>query len=163
MSSPELGYQIESRNQRYRRELEDYFREWLVEQYAERAAVRWRREYGSVTAYEASVAPMREEWRALLNPPELVSTGPLQAAPCRIPGAPRAEWVRVSLGRISAEAILALPEDRNGPFPLIIAQHGIGSSPEKVFGLEDEQNLYHSYGLSLLRAGYAVLAPFNLA
>jgi hypothetical protein len=46
--------------------------------------------------------------------------------------------------------------------PLIVAQHGIGSFPERVFGVMDEGGGYHRYARELVEAGFAVLAPFNL-
>lgn len=163
MAQPDLTQRIESRNQRYRRELEDYLRGFLVEEYAERAGARWQRDYRSTAQYEASVTPMREEWRRLLNPPDLQPTGALESTVRPLGVLPQVEWLRLPLGRIAAEAVLALPEDVSTPVPLVIAQHGIGSSPETVFGLQDDADLYHSYGVHLVRAGYAVLAPFNLA
>jgi dienelactone hydrolase len=48
------------------------------------------------------------------------------------------------------------------PVPLVIAQHGIGSHPERTFGLLDEGGAYHCYSRELVKAGFAVLAPMNL-
>jgi dipeptidyl aminopeptidase/acylaminoacyl peptidase len=68
----------------------------------------------------------------------------------------------VPLGKISAEAVLVFPKNvaPGKAVPLVIAQHGLGSTPETPFG-PDEAN-YHGYGRQLLDAGFAVLAPFNL-
>lgn len=162
MDPAELAYRLDSRNQRYQREIEDYFRAFLVDDYPARAAALWQRDYSSPEAYEASVAPMREAWRRLLNPPDLAPSGELKETPLEWPELPSARWLSLPLGRLRAEAVLALP-DGPGPFPLVIAQHGIGSSPETVFGLRDERNLYQGFGAALVRAGFAVLAPFNLA
>jgi hypothetical protein len=52
--------------------------------------------------------------------------------------------------------------DSNKRVPLVIAQHGIGSFPERTFGLNDRGDAYHSYSRRLVQAGFAVLAPFNL-
>jgi dienelactone hydrolase len=69
----------------------------------------------------------------------------------------------VPLGALRAEGLLVFPENVSRPVPLVVAQHGIGSFPERVFGIDDPQNLYHNYGGELVKAGFAVLAPFNLA
>jgi hypothetical protein len=66
------------------------------------------------------------------------------------------------VGPLKAEALLAIPRKNSGPVPLVIAQHGIGSYPERVFGIGDDTNQYHDYGNALLKEGFAVLAPFNL-
>jgi dienelactone hydrolase len=163
MSEHETAYRIDSRNSRYKHQLEDYFRGVLVEEYPERAASAWSRDYSSLEAYEASVAGMRERWRELLNPPRLTPSGVLRAEVLELPGVRRAWWLRAPLGRIDAEAIVAVPDGDGGPWPLVIAQHGIGSAPETVFGVRDERCLYHAYGKALVDGGYAVLAPFNLA
>jgi dienelactone hydrolase len=75
----------------------------------------------------------------------------------------KAEWLTLPLGFIKAEALLAVPDNATKPVPLVIAQHGIDSFPERVFGVADDKNLYHDYGPALLRAGFAVLAPINLS
>ena len=46
--------------------------------------------------------------------------------------------------------------------PLVIVQHGIGSFPERNFGLMDEGDAYHSYARRLVEAGFAVITPLNL-
>jgi hypothetical protein len=50
----------------------------------------------------------------------------------------------------------------SSPVPLVIAQHGIGSFPERTFGLMDEGDAYHGYARKLVEHGFAVLAPMNL-
>ena len=67
------------------------------------------------------------------------------------------------LGPLAAEAILVVPKNAtpDKPVPLVIAQHGLGSFPESVFGLP-KPGLYNNYGRELLKAGFAVLAPLDL-
>lgn len=45
------------------------------------------------------------------------------------------KWIELPLGPVTAQAFLAFPEvlDSNKPLPLVIAQHGIGSTPESTF------------------------------
>lgn len=152
---------FQKRNEAYREQLEQYFRKLLVADYPARAAQRWHRSYASIDAFLRSVAPNRERYRKMFAPPALYPTGPVERA--RSDLVPEAEWIRVPLGQLRAEALLAFPENADGPVPLVIAQHGIGSTPERVFGVGDERNLYHDYGHALLKEGFAVLAPFNLA
>lgn len=151
-----------ARNEAYSRRLEAYLWDWLVEQYPERAAQAWNRDYSSVEAFMASVEPNRRRWRDLLNPPDLVPSGDPVFEPHPYLADLGAQWVRVPLGMLDAEAVLAVPADAAGPVPLVIAQHGIGSFPERAFGLEDDGGAYHAYARELVAAGFAVLAPFNL-
>ncbi len=154
--------ELSRRNEAYQNELEQHFRRLLVEEYPARAALRWQRSYFSVESFLRSVAPNRERYRQMFSPPALAPAGPLQRKPSALVTDIAAEWLTVPLGDLKAEALFAVPSNASGPVPLIIAQHGIGSTPEKVFGVGDERNLYHDYGHALLREGFAVLAPLNL-
>lgn len=152
---------IEKRNEAYREELEQYFRNYLVDQYPARAAKTWQRSYSGVDAFLRSVEPNRARYRAIFAPPPLERSGPARRTPSdAVPGA---EWISVPLGPLKAEALLAFPRDTSRPVPLVLAQHGIGSFPERVFGMDDPSNSYKDYGHALVKAGFAVLAPFNLA
>lgn len=154
---------IRQRNERYGAELEQYFRRLLVDGYPERAGRAWNRDYTSIDAYLRSVEPNRQRYWRLFSPPALRRTGPLERKPHEGLAALGAEWLSLPLGDLRAEAVLVLPPNRSGPAPLVVAQHGISSFPERVFGIDDPENLYHNYGGELVRAGFAVLAPFNLA
>ena len=152
---------IDERNEAYRQELERYFRGYLVEEYPARAGRLWQRSYTGVDAFVRSVEPNRARYRGIFSPPRLERTGPAERRPsAAVPGT---EWISVPLGPLKAEALLAFPADTSRPVPLVLAQHGIGSFPERVFGVDDPSNLYHDYGHALVKAGFAVLAPFNLA
>jgi hypothetical protein len=154
---------MKQRNEAYGTELEQYFRDYLVTQYPGRAAKAWHRSYESQQAFLESVAPNRERYRRMFSPPDLNLTGPLERKP--VPGIPgvKAEWLTLPLGLIKAEALFVVPDDVTGPVPLVIAQHGIDSFPERVFGVADDENLYHDYGHVLVKQGFAVLAPINLS
>ena len=153
---------ITQRNDAYAKQLESHLLHWLVEEYPARAAQAWHRDYGSLDAFERSVAPNRERWRQFLKPPVLPKTGPLARRTHEPLAELGAEWITLPLGRLGAEAVLVFPKDlpRGARVPLVIAQHGLGSTPETPFG-PDTAN-YHGYGRQLLQAGFAVLAPFNL-
>ena len=162
MDMDALKNRINQRNDRYRRELEDWYRQLIVGGYRERAAKAWHRDYSGIEGYERSVRRNRERWRAILNPPDLSISGPLELEPVDGPGDLGAACVRLPLSDgLRAEGILAAPKSE-GRAPLIVAQHGIDSQPEHVFGLVDPEGAYHSFGRRLVEAGFAVLAPMNL-
>ncbi len=135
---------VNDRTEAYRDQLEGYFRKVLIDEYPERAATAWDRDYSSLDAFIESVKPNRRRWRSVLNPPELVPSGAMTRRPCTSLEEISAEWVTLPLGWLDSEAILVIPSNATGPVPLIIAQHGIGSFPEKVFGLLDDDYLYHN-------------------
>jgi hypothetical protein len=154
----------EKRTDAYATQLERWLRDYLVDQYPQRAANAWNRDYRSVEAFVKSVEPNRAEWRKVIKPPELIKTGKTQ----RTPHAPladlKAQWIAVPLGSLAAEGVLAVPKAASAekPAPLVIVQHGIGSFPERNFGLADEGDAYHSYARVLVQSGFAVLTPLNL-
>ena len=162
-AADDLDEKIKQRNSAYGAELEQYFRDFLVTKYPERAAKAWHRSYESQAAFLRSVEPNRERYRRMFAPPDLQPSGPLERKPRPdIPGV-KAEWLTLPLGFIKAEALLVIPDNAAKPVPLVIAQHGIDSFPERVFSVADDKNLYHDYGHALVRAGFAVLAPINLS
>ena len=152
----------ENRTNAYAKQLETYLQHWLVDEYPERAAHAWQRDYSSVEAFLESVEPNRRRWIAILDPPDLRPSGQAQRHPNKALADLAGEWISVPLGGLAAEGVLVVPEAADGPAPLVIAQHGIGSYPERTFGVMDDGDAYHSYSRELVKAGFAVLAPFNL-
>ncbi len=154
---------ITTRNQQYQDSLEMYFRDYLVNAYPARAAKFWHRDYSSIAAFQTSVEANRKRYRELLAIPGVSAIAPARKVVySKLPGV-EAVWLRVPMtGGLEAEGLLAYPAGRKGRVPLVIAQHGISSFPERVFGQEDPENHYHDYGHALVKAGYAVLAPMNL-
>ncbi len=148
------------RTDAYAKQLENYLRLYMVEQYNERAEKAWNRDYSSVDAFLRSVETNRQRWEStMVKPPVFRKTGPLTRKPFLVEGI-EAEWITLPLGMLTAEAILAFPQGNAGqkPLPLVIVQHGIGSTPETPF----RGGLYNFYAKELLKAGYAVLVPMNL-
>ncbi|WP_343704095.1 hypothetical protein [Chitinophaga sp.] len=143
----------------YEAQLEKYLTHFLVDEYDSRAKTLWHRDYSSADALERSVAPNRRAWEVVLSPPVLRKTGPLQKRPHQIDDV-KAEWLSLPLGIVTADAVLAIPASASAkkPVPLIIVQHGIGSSPETPF----YGGNYNAYAKALLKAGYAVLCPLNM-
>lgn len=153
---------ITQRNDAYAKQLEGHLLKWLIDDYPERSRQAWHRDYSGLDAFERSVAPNRKHWRQLLNPPQLNKTGALTRRPHPALADLNAEWIVLPLGDLTAEGVLVFPAGASpqSPVPLVIAQHGIGSTPESPFSSPDAG--YRAYARELLKAGFAVLAPFNL-
>jgi hypothetical protein len=150
----------DKRNKEYADQLEMYLRHMLVDQYEERANKYWNRDYSSIDAFRRSTEPNRRRWESVVvKPPLLKKTGSPERTPYIIEGV-EGEWIELPMGPVSAQAFLAFPERaaQDGPVPLIIVQHGIGSTPETNF----RGGNYHHYAREMLNAGYAVLVPMNL-
>jgi hypothetical protein len=106
-----------------------------VDQYDNRAAKAWNRDYSSIDAFSRSVEQNRQRWQSVvIKPPVLEKTGPILKRPYAIEEI-KGEWLELPLGPVTAQAFLAFPEGVSGqkPVPLIIVQHGIGSTPESPF------------------------------
>ena len=104
--------------------------------------------------------PNRRRWESVvIKPPVLEKSGPLSKHPFKIEDID-GEWLELPLGMITAQAFIAFPAGMGIPdkVPLVIVQHGIGSTPETPFRGGD----YHAYAKELLKAGFAVLVPMNL-
>lgn len=150
----------EGRSGAYEKQLEDYLRHYLVDEYSTRSAQAWNRDYSSPAAFIQSVAPNRQRWEKVLNPPALRKSGPLTKTPHLVEGI-KTEWIELPLGMVSAQAILAFPKgaSEKAPVPLMVIVHGMGGAPEALFA---PGGYYQGYAKALLNAGYAVLAPMNL-
>ena len=147
---------LEARQELYVSEIEHYFRARLVDGYDEASAALWNRDYSSEEAFLGSVEGRRRQWRELLAPPELTRAGDVEVRDCDVPGG---QWIVVRLNdHLSAQGLLVVPE---GATRLVVFQHGLGSTPERVMGLGDP-SAYDGVGQQLVDAGYAVLAPMNL-
>lgn len=147
------------RNQLYSDQLEDYLRHYLVDEYADRVSRYWNRDYSGMDAFLRSVESNRRRWKTeVVKPPVLVKTGAVRRRPFTIENTD-GEWIELPLGQITAQAFIAFPEIRsNAKVPLVIVQHGIGSTPETPF----RGGNYHEYAKELLNSGFAVLVPLNL-
>jgi dienelactone hydrolase len=154
--APELE---SARTNEYEKQLQDYLRHYLVDEYEARSAKLWKRDYSSPEALIRSVEPNRRRWENVLSPPVLTKSGPLNRKPHSL-GDIQGEWIELPLGMLTAQAVLVYPKgaSKQKPAPVIIVQHGIGSTPESPFS----PGSYHEYAKSLLNAGFAVLVPMNL-
>lgn len=155
---------VSDRQRLLRNETEGYLRDIILD-YEPRRATSWQRNYDSPEAFEQSVEPNRQRWRETLGVFEYDGTDldpvlDFWYEDDRI----QAWWLTIGLlGGLKGRGILALPKGASGPRPLVIAQHGIGSSPEKTFGLDDPGDVYKSYARRLAEEGFAVIAPMNVS
>ncbi|PJB64177.1 MAG: hypothetical protein CO096_20170, partial [Armatimonadetes bacterium CG_4_9_14_3_um_filter_66_14] len=128
------------------------------------AAKTWNRDYSSEEAYLQSVAPNREAWRDVLGrfENEAVTGELVETRLFHEGGDSLAHWVQFEfLPGVISRAVIARPANATGNVPVVVCQHGIGSSPFHVFGRLDGHGLYGAYALPLLEAGFAVVAPAN--
>jgi len=155
---------VEDRQNLQRRETEDFLRK-LCEAYEERSQRLWRRDYSSVEAYQRSVEPNRERWLRAIGDFSVYFAPEMEPKfePFAETEKFTARWVTIKVfDGLNGRAILAVPKGKSGRLPVVICQHGISSSPERVFGLDDPRGIYHGFGRRLAEEGYIVLAPLNI-
>ncbi|MDP6037748.1 MAG: alpha/beta hydrolase family protein [Candidatus Latescibacteria bacterium] len=155
---------VSDRQRLLRNEAEDFLR-GVVLDYEPRRDAYWKRDYASVEAFEKSVAANRQRWGEAVGVFEGDGTDldPRLELWCKDEQF-TAWWVSIGLlGGLRARGILAIPKGHKDPVPLVIAQHGISSSPERVFGLDDPSDIYKGYGRRLVAEGFAVIAPMNIS
>jgi dienelactone hydrolase len=123
---------------------------------------RWQRDYSSLDAYEQSVAANRER---LLD---MIGGWPWERAPLE----PTTEEIATtdtytasrvfytSFDDVRVDAIVIRPHG-DGPFPAVLAQHGVNHTPEQICGFCDPEYsaAYHEIGVRLAKHGYVVIAP----
>ena len=148
-----------------RRRLFEAYDNWLMrqcrERYDERAA-RWQRDFSGPEAYSRSVAPNRERLLAMIGGWPW-KRGPLEPSIEEIAATDAYTTSRVfytSFDDVRVDAILILPHGA-GPFPAVLAQHGVNHTPEQICGFTEPEHsaAYHEIGVRLARHGYVVIAP----
>ena len=138
---------------------------WLVEQCRDtlHSSGQWPLETGSLEEYEESCASHRARWSRAVGEWSFDAPFDVQVEPFFDSETAVGHWIRIDLADgLQGRAVYALPKHGTRPLPMVIAQHGLGSSPERVFGPNDGEGLYHGFAAALLEAGYAVLAPANV-
>lgn len=138
---------------------------WLVEKCGTQLAEDpWNRDYCNVEAYKKSVQKYKRIWSGTIGEFKFEEEFNPVHKPFFENNEAKAELFSIDLdSNLKARGVLALPKKGKPPFPLVIAQHGLTSSPSTVFGFNDQRVIYHAYGMALLRSGYAVLAPANVS
>jgi dienelactone hydrolase len=159
----EVSRWIGDRQRLLRHEAEDALREEILD-YGPRQQRAWQRDDSSQDAYTASVAVNRERWAAAVGVlPPVDRPFETQIEAFYEDDGLDICWVTVDFYRsLRARALFARPKGVDRP-PVVLAQHGIASSPEKVFGLDDGANVYKAYGRRLVEDGFAVMAPMNVS
>lgn len=155
---------VADRQSLLRRELEDELRA-ASEALPERRRRLWQPDYASHERYLASVEPNRARWRGALGVDAFgpSADGPPRLEPFLADAGLEAWYLTVPWSAHGGmRAVYARPRQVAGPLPLVIAQHGIGSSPERVFGFDDDGDLYRAFGRRLVADGCAVLAPLHV-
>ncbi len=146
-----------------RMETEEYLKYLCVDRYSERQKKYWKRDYSSLEKYLNSVEPNRKRLQEAIGIFEPEGNFDPEEEPFLEDKNVIAKWIRIRFaGNLYCRAIFAIPKGKKGKFPLVIAQHGLSSCPERVFGFLDEGKIYHAYGYRLVKDGFAVLAPLNL-
>lgn len=158
-----IGRWVSDRQRLLRNETEDYLRR-VVMDYEPRQEQYWQRDYSSLESFAKSVEGNRQRWRETIG---LFEGDDSELDPVLEPWCETEDfsawWVSIGLlAGLRGRAILALPKGNKEKRPLVIAQHGIGSSPERVFGLDDPSDIYKGYGRRLVEEGFAVIAPMNI-
>lgn len=144
-----------------RREVEQYLVTRCQQTLTTQSA--WALNFTSSAHYEASCAEHRQRWSQTVGEFSFQAPFNPRWEPFFEDEVAIARWLTLDLDEgLTARAVLALPKANQHKVPLVIAQHGISSTAERVFGLNDAKDLYHGYGRALLAAGYAVLAPSNI-
>jgi dienelactone hydrolase len=126
---------------------------------------RWHRDYSSLAAYEASVAPNRQRWldfltgwdepRCELQPRvEHLADYPT----CRV----ERVWLTVRPG-IEMDCLLLTPPGARKE-AAIVCQHGMNGTPEEACGLAEgrEDSGYNRCGLRLAEEGFVVILPHEV-
>ena len=147
---------------------EEYLRGRIAELDAGRSS-QWKRDYRSVQAYAASIAPQRERLKQML--------GFWQEPRQRTLVVPRnivvlMEHAEFTARRFSLEVLpglstyaVELVPKRSGPLPGLLVQHGYAGTPELACGLtphaNDEDYSYRSLGLRAAARGYYVVATLH--
>ncbi len=117
--------------------------------------------YDDAGTFEEARKGKRAELLRLLGMSGSVKALKIDEGPVR-----RLENVALSLVRIEtsdgwpAKGYLLRPLGLKGPRPGVIALHGMGSSANKVAGLDRQDDYVHRFGLELAKAGFTVFVPF---
>jgi hypothetical protein len=149
-----------------RREGEDFLRDLILSGYQERSKKFWNRDYSSIENYLHSVKDARGKWKEYLGDFSDYFAKDFNTEKEKIFEDENCEIFFISIQiykGMRGYALLGYPRKNfRVPYPVVIAQHGISSSPFHVMGFYDLHNFYHAYGMELLKSGYSVLAPFNI-
>ena len=124
-------------------------------------AKHWHRDFSSREAYEASVEENRQHFLQLMGGWPW-SRDELNPRCQRLYENDTFTVDRVflhSFEDVEFDCLLLVPQGISEPGPAIVAQHGLGSTPELACGFVTDKGPYHRFGSRLARLGYVVIAP----
>ena len=171
--------EIDPRRRQLYEGFDRYFTQRCHNAFAERAR-HWTRDYSDATSYVSSVEPMRARFAAMIGyggQPECDPEPEWQDIAVTDRYTVRRLWLTVLPGEPGEPGVPGVPGVRmdalyltppgDGPWPLVIAQHGLGGTPEECCGFAPEPaNPAYSYlrmGARLAERGFAVIAPHMVA
>ncbi len=150
--------------QQLRTKLENHYDQYYSRRCAEsdqEITQRWHRDFSSLQAYEASVEENRQHFL------DFMGGWPWPREDLK----PRRERLyendeftvdRVFLHcfeDVENDWLLLIPQDITEPRAAVLAQHGLGTSPEIACGFVEDEGVYHRFGTRLAQLGYVVIAP----
>jgi dienelactone hydrolase len=139
-------------------QLERYLRAH-IDASEQRRQQAWKRDFSSLEAYQRSVAPNRERFIAMLGGFPEPAQPTFREEPIGALGSHQASRVWVSLvDGVEAYGVVLRPAGA-GPFPAVIAQHGLSGSPEWVCGLIEPPDCHRHFAKTLADHGFLVFAP----
>ncbi len=160
---PKLAFDYQMREELHERAFQNWDRYYTrrCDQSDEEIAKRWRRDLSSLEAYEASVAPNREHLLALLGgwPWERGEMAPEVMVIDKCEAYTVSRVFITVLEDVRIDFLLLVPNGLTGPAPVVMAMHGLGSTPEDACGFVPDPGVYNAFGSRLAEEGYVVAAP----
>lgn len=124
--------------------------------------------FNSLVDYERSLIPYRAAFlEAVGVPADLRRPTGVSLIGSRLvktmPEANIYRWLlQIGASGLQSEALVGIPRNRKRPYPVVVGYYGAQGSPEIVFGLNGRSDYHHSFGLQLVREGYAVYVPYTV-
>ena len=155
--------EIDRRRRQLYEDFDQYFTNRCHAAFARRAE-HWARDYADLDQYVRSIEPMRARFAAMIGyggqpqcDPQVQWQDVAETGSYTL----RRLWLTVLPG-VTMDALVLVPPGE-GPRPLVVAQHGLGSTPEDCCGFVPEPAnqgfSYRRMGIRLAERGFVVLAP----
>ncbi len=153
---------IEEMHKKQYDEIEAYLDQRIADSANDRRELH-KYDFSSLDAYEKSIEPLRPKLAEMLgglNYPKL-DLKPTQELVADLPTHRAYRTWLPAFNNVRIYGILLEPKG-TGPFPAMIAVHGMSSGPEAVCGLSEKPDYTNNFGLQLVKRGYLVFAPFDI-
>ena len=159
--------EIDPRRRQLYEGFDAYFTQRCYDAFARRA-VHWARDYTDAASYVRSVDPMRARFAAMVGyggQPECDPEPQWEDIAVTASYTVKRLWLTVLPG-VRMDALYLVPPG-DGRRPLVIAQHGLGGTPEECCGFAPEPDQpaysYLRMGARLAERGFVVIAPHMVA